>query len=290
MFDGPIVLSAVEHPSISVHAELKNDARIVAVDGYGRVDLESVAKSLPGAALCTVMFANNEVGTIQPVAELSELCRAAGVLFHVDASQALGKIPINVSELGADLITLSSHKVYGPPGVGALWIRPQLDWKTFIAGGHQERGRRAGTENVLGIVGFGAAAAEITSLLERSTEITDRRDRLAKQLGEIWPIQRFSPTHNCLPNTLTIGFPPCDGETVLISLDLAGISVSTGSACSAGSLDPSPVLLAMGHSTEVAKTAVRFSLGAGTTDKEIDETVEIVKRVIPAIAEELQWV
>ena len=152
-----------------------------------------------------------------------------------------------------------------------------------------ERGRRGGTENVGGVVGFGAAASEVPTLLSRVGKMRELREHLARGLADFWPIQRFSPEDHCLPNTLSIGFPPCDGETVLISLDLEGVAVSTGSACSAGSLDPSPVLLAMGYTPDIARTAVRFSLGASTTNKDVDETIEIMKRVIPAVAKEFEW-
>ncbi len=285
---GPIVVSAIEHPSIAVHGEQEH-TRIAQVDQFGRVDHHHLNEQLVGASLCSIMLANNEVGTVQNIEAISNLCHQAGALLHIDGSQALGRIPIDVESLGADLLTISGHKAYGPPGVGALWIRPGLDWPTFIPGGHQERGRRAGTENVLGIVGFGAAAATVPALVERFQSLISLREELAEGCRRFWNTHRFSPLKNCLPNTLTLGFPPCDGETILMSLDLQGVSVSTGSACSAGSLDPSPVLLAMGHTAETARTAVRFSLGVDTSTDDISSVLDILERVVPSAAKELEW-
>ena len=270
-----LVTTTVEHPSV-LDAARASGASLVAVDAHGYVSRAALDAAIqPETRLVSVLWANNEVGVIQDIAEIAALCRARGVLLHVDAVQALGKLPVDVSALGCDLATFSAHKVHGPPGVGALWVRRGVPLEPWLRGGHQERGRRPGTENVAAIAGFGAACARVPELLERAPTIAALRDSLWRGLTALGPAVRHGGDR-ALPNTLNARFVGVDGELLLMALDLAGVSVSAGSACTAGSLEPSHVLLAMGVPEADARGAVRFSLGERTSPADIDHTLSVV--------------
>jgi cysteine desulfurase len=250
----------------------------LAVDDTGRIDPASVAAALrPNTALVCVGWANNEIGTVQPIAAIGTVCRRAGLALHVDAAQALGKIAVDVASV--DLCALSAHKLGGPVGVGALFVRRGVALSPLALGGEQERGRRPGTENVAGIVGF-AAAVEGAPLDERTAAL---RERLWSGLAEIDGVRRYSPRRDCLPNTLHVGFAGVAGEALVAALDLEGVAVSVGSACAAGSGEPSHVLLALGCTPDAARSGVRFSLGPETTSEEIDGAVAVTRRVLEQI-------
>jgi cysteine desulfurase len=228
------------------------------------------------------MHANNEVGTVQSLEEISGIAHEHGILFHTDAVQSVGKIPVDVNALGVDLLSLSAHKFHGPKGVGALYVRKGTSLDPLIHGGHQEMDRRAGTENVAGIVGLGKAA-EIASLTLRKKqgEIRNLRDYLWEGIQQNLDHVRLNgDLAKDLPNTLHAAFEYVEGESLVINLDLHGIAVSAGSACTSGAVEPSHVLVAMGIPSAVAKGSLRFSLGIGTTREEIDETVAILAEVV----------
>ena len=282
-----LVVSAVEHNSVMETCRaLEADGfrtTIVPVDETGRVDPEAVAEAISDETLLVaLMHANNEVGTIQPVEKVAELARERGVPVLVDAVQTVGKIPLDVLAMGCDMVSLSSHKLYGPKGAGALYVRKGLELKAHITGGAHELRRRAGTENVPCIVGFGAAcrlAAERREVDEKRT--LRLRDRLWKGVAErITGVFLNGDPVSRLPNTLNVSFEAVEGESVVINLDLRGIAVSTGSACSSGKVTLSPVLLAMGLDEARAGGSVRFSLGRGTTEDDIDHVLDILPPVI----------
>jgi cysteine desulfurase len=228
--------------------------------------------------LVSVGWANNEIGTVQPIAAIGAVCRARGVRLHVDAVQMLGKLPI---DLGAvDLCTLSAHKLGGPVGVGALVVRRGVALQALCFGGGQERARRPGTENVAGVVGFAAA---LTAQPALGGEVALHRERLWAGLSRLDGIQRYSPTADCLPNTLQVGFDGVRGEALVAALDLEGVAVSVGSACAAGSGEPSHVLRAIGCDDAAARGGIRLSLGAATTEAEIDAAAAAVRRVVARI-------
>jgi cysteine desulfurase len=235
----------------------------------------------PDTGIVSVMHANNEVGTIQPVAELAAIARAQGALFHTDAVQSVGKIPVSVKSLGADLIALSGHKFGGPKGVGALWIRRGVRLMPQMTGGRHERGRRAGTENVPAIAGLGVAARLAAERLPRAADIGRLRDRLERDvLARVPGTAINGDPANRVPNTTNISFDGIEAESLLIALDLEGIAVSTGSACSSGSLEPSHVLRAMNLPSPRARNSLRFSLGSGTTAAEIDAVVDALPDLV----------
>ena len=273
-----VVTTAVEHPAVLGACAAVAECVRVPVSCAGELDLETLRRSLPGASLCSVMAANNETGVIFPLREVAALCRDAGVPLHVDAVQAAGKMAL---DFPWDLLSISAHKIEGPKGSGLLAIRRGVKVAAVQAGGHQEKGRRGGTENVAGIVGLGAALERAE---ERRAEIEPRlralRDRLEAAAREIPGAHVAGAEVSRVCNTLNVAFEGCDGETLLAALDLEGISVSTGSACSAGSLEPSPVLLAMGYAPELARGAVRFSLWSGNTGAEIDRVCEVLPGVV----------
>jgi cysteine desulfurase len=228
-----------------------------------------------GTALVSVMHANNEVGTIQPIAELAAIAREHGALFHTDAVQSVGKIAVSVRTLGVDLLSLSGHKFGAPKGTGALWIRRGVRLAPVITGGRQERNRRAGTENVPGLGGLGAAASIARQKLEATVQLAARRDRLEQRVLQQVPGTAVNgDVARRVPNTSNISFDGIEAESLLIALDLEGVAVSTGSACSSGSLEPSHVLKAMGLSQARTRNSLRFSLGSETTDDEIDFVVQ----------------
>ena len=284
-----IVCSAVEHPSvIEVVEELGArdgvTAALVGVDRLGRIDLEQIRAQLEaGATLVSVVWANNECGNIYPVEEIAKMCAEHGALFHTDATQALGRIPVDFTACGADYMTLSLHKMGGPKGIGAIVLREGIVLESMLAGGHQERGRRPGTENVPAAAGAGAAALEVVEQLDAWQEgLRERRQRLldglAQGLGESFGL-RQDPEHHLL-NTVNVAFEGVGGEDLLLALDLAGVSASSGSACTAGALEPSHVILAMGYEPEDAKRSIRLSFGPLTPISSIDEAVS---RVVDAV-------
>lgn len=286
-----IITSEIEHHAVLNTCEFlaKNGYEVtyIPVDEYGLIDIDAVKKAVrPDTILISIMFANNEVGTIEPVKEVSAIAREKGVLFHTDAVQALGKIPIDAEKMGIDLLSISAHKIYGPKGTGALYINKKAKMTPFMHGGHHERNRRAGTENVAGIVGFGTACKLAGEYMEKENRrILALRDRLwdgiNKNIGDVklngHPLMR-------LPNTLNISFKYVEGESVLLNLDLKGIAASSGSACTSGSLEPSHVLSAMGVEPATAQGSVRFSLGSENTEAEID----IVIKELPPIIKKLR--
>jgi len=277
---GHLITSAIEHEAVlkTCHHLEKEGFQVTTlpVDRYGRVAPEDLRSAIrPDTILMTIMHANNEVGTIQPVEEIGEIARAHGVLFHTDAVQSVGKIPVDVGKIGADLLSMSAHKVNGPKGIGALFVGRTGKLEPQITGGHHEMNRRAGTENVAGIAGLGKAAELAGTELERYRErVRLQRDDLWERIrGRIDYVHLNGHPVKRLPNTLNISFEFLEGESLLINLDLKGVAASTGSACSSGSLDPSRVLLAMGVSRTLAQGSLRFSLGRGTTPEEIDRTL-----------------
>ena len=282
-----LVVSAVEHNSVMETCRaLEADGvvtTIVPVDETGRVEPEAVAEAISDETLLVaLMHANNEVGTIQPVEKVAELARERGVPVLVDAVQTVGKIPLDVLAMGCDMVSLSSHKLYGPKGAGALYVRKGLELKAHITGGAHELRRRAGTENVPCIVGFGAACRLAAERREAEEKRTLRlRDRLWKGVAErITGVFLNGDPVSRLPNTLNVSFEAVEGESVVINLDLKGIAVSTGSACSSGKVTLSPVLLAMGLDEARARGSVRFSLGRGTTEDDIDHVLDVLPPVI----------
>jgi cysteine desulfurase len=249
----------------------------LAVDKYGLVVPAKVKEAITKESiLVSVMHANNEVGTIEPIAEIGSICREKGVCFHTDAVQSVGKISTNVNELNVDLLSLSGHKIYGPKGVGALYIRKGTKIEALIHGGHHERRLRAGTENVAGIVGLGKACELARANLDTNHQyLINLRNKLEKGIRErINYVHLNGHPQKRLPNTLNLSFEFVEGESMILSLDLKGIAVSTGSACTSGSLEPSHVLLNMGVAPEIAQGSLRFSLGRENTEEDIDYVLE----------------
>jgi cysteine desulfurase len=283
-----VVSSAIEHPAVQgALDELAREGFAVSrlpVDGAGALTAAEVGAALrPETVLVTLAAANHELGTVHPIGDFATVARAGGALFHTDAVQAAGRIPFGVGRGHLDSVTLSAHKLGGPKGTGAVYVRRGLDLHPLIAGGHQERERRAGTENLVGIVGFGEACR--LARLEReetAARIAALRDRLEARLL-VLPGARTHGGGRRVPGTLNVGFEGAEGGLVLVGLDLEGICVSTGSACTSGSLAPSPVILALGLPPARAREAVRFSLGRDTTEAEIDRTVEVVAQVVARV-------
>ncbi len=257
------------------------------VDEYGRVTAEQVEAAIrDNTILISIMFANNEIGTVEPIAEIGAVARKHGVIFHTDAVQAVGALPIDVQKMNIDALSLSGHKFYGPKGIGALYIRKGVRVPPLIHGGAQERGRRAGTENLAGIVGLGAAIELATAHLAESAErLTRLRDKLIAGILASIPESRLNGDPvNRLPNNFNMCFRYIEGESLLLSLDLMGIAGSSGSACTSGSLDPSHVLLAIGLPHEIAHGSLRLTLGDGTTEEDVD----YVLQELPAIVQRLR--
>lgn len=258
------------------------------VDAQGFVTPEQVAQAIrPDTVLVSVMAANNEIGTIEPIAEIGRLCHERGVLFHTDAVQAVGALPLDVQAMQVDLLSLSAHKFHGPKGVGALYIRQGVKMDALVHGGAQERSLRAGTENLPGIVGLGEAITIATAQLEENTRrMRTLRDRLVTGLRNAIPDMRLNgPEQERLPNNANVSFCGIEGEAVLLRLDLEGIAASSGSACTAGSLDPSHVLMAIGLTMEEAKGSLRLTLGSDTTEAEIDVVVEKLPVIVRSLRE-----
>lgn len=282
-----IITTKIEHHAILHTCEYleKQGARItyLNVDKNGVVDLEELKAAItPETIFISVMFANNEIGTIQPIKEIGKIAKEHNILFHTDAVQAFGQVPINVDELGVDMLSSSGHKINGPKGIGFLYIRKGVKIRSFIHGGAQERKRRAGTENVPGIVGYGKAAEMAASTMpERTAKEIELRDYMISRILKEIPLCRLNgdPVKR-LPNNVNISFEFIEGESMLIMLDMNGICASSGSACTSGSLDPSHVLLAIGLPHEVAHGSLRLTLGADTTKEDIDFTVDKIKEIV----------
>jgi cysteine desulfurase len=282
-----IVVSSIEHHAVSETCKLLEkqgfSVTYLPVDGYGMVDPDIVKKAITGKTiLISVMHASNEVGTIEPIAEVGSIAREAGVYLHTDAVQTTGHIAVDVNKLNVDLLSISAHKLYGPKGIGALYIRKGTKISSFMHGGNQERGKRASTENVPAIVGFGKAS-EIAQqeMLEEAQKLTVLRDRLVKGiLGSIEHTQLNGHPVTRLPNNVNVSVEYVEGESMLLNLDLAGIFASTGSACSSAELEPSHVLLAMGLPHLQAHGSLRFSLGKWTAEEDIDQVLNVLPGIV----------
>ena len=282
-----IITTKIEHHAILHTAEYLEkrgfEITYIGVDENGVVKVDELEKAIrPDTILISVMFANNEIGTIQPIKEIGEIAKKHGVLFHTDAVQAYGQLPINVDELHIDMLSSSGHKLNGPKGIGFLYIRKGVKIRSFVHGGAQERKRRAGTENVPGIVGYGKAA-EIAAktMKERTAKEIELRDHLIDRVLAEVPYTRLNGHRtNRLPNNANFSFQFVEGESLLILLDNNGICASSGSACTSGSLDPSHVLLAIGLPHEIAHGSLRLTLSAETTMEDIDFVVDCIKQII----------
>lgn len=289
---GHIITSMVEHPAVlnvCRYLETKGfTATYLPVDGHGLVDPDDVRRSITkDTILISIMYANNETGTVMPVGEIARIARERGIPFHSDMVQALGKLDVDVKTLGVDLASFSGHKVYAPKGVGALFVREGIGLHSLIHGGHQESGRRAGTENVIGIVAFGKAceiAGDKMGERRNATEALRKRllDGILERIDHVrlngHPVQRVS-------NTLNLSFQFVESESLLLALDMKGVAVSSGSACSSGSSEPSHVLLAMGIPGDLCQSALRFSLGHDNTREEIDYVIEILPGIVARLRE-----
>lgn len=288
-----IVTTAVEHPAVyTLCKRLEKEGYRVTylpVNGKGLIDLKELKASLTDdTALVSVMCANNETGTIFPIERIGQIVKERGILFHVDAVQAVGKVPLNMSESTVDFLVLSGHKLHAPKGIGVLYVRKGVRFRPLLIGGHQERGRRGGTSNVPAIIGLGKAAElAIQHVTEEVTQVKELRDRLEQGLlSQIPDCQLNGHPSMRLPNTTNIGFKYIEGEAILLSLDRFGICASSGSACTSGSLEPSHVLRAMGLPYTLLHGSIRFSLSRYTTSAEIDRVLE----VMPAIVERLRMI
>jgi len=281
------ITTAIEHPCVLNSAKylqsLGFQVTFLPVDEAGRISMDALKKSLnEETLLVSVMTANNEIGTVQNIEEISALAKAAGAWMHTDAVQAAGKIPVDAAKMGVDYLTLSAHKIYGPKGIGALYVKEKAPLFPLIHGGHQEDGMRAGTYNNIGILGLGKAAELAKQgLTEYGRTMRALRDKLRAGLLERIPNIRINGHETqVLPNTLNVSFPGAEGEAILLSMDLAGIEVSTGSACASGSLEPSHVLLAAGLGPELAHGSIRFSLGLGISEADIDYVLDKLPPII----------
>jgi len=288
---GHIITALIEHPAVlqtvSWLAKKGFDATYVPVGSSGVVDPDDVKKALrPDTILVSIMHINNEIGTVQPVEEIAAITKEAGIYYHTDAVQSFGKLPTKVDDLGIDLLSVAAHKIYGTKGVGALYIRKGTRIDPLIIGGAQEKRRRSGTENIAGVVGFGEAT--VCAEVEREEvfrRLTSLREKLVTGLTERVPeIIINGDSSRIFPSTISASVSHVEGESLLLSLDMEGIAVSTGSACSSGSLEPSHVLMAMGIDTVLAQGTLRFSMGRGTTEAQIDHLLD----VFPPIVERLR--
>ena len=281
-----LITTTIEHPAIlqTCKALEKEGFRVtyLPVDHYGLVDLEALDKAIcEDTLLVSVMAANNEIGTIEPIAEIGKLCHDRGVYFHTDAVQAYGHIPLDVQAMNIDLLSLSSHKINGPKGVGAIYIRSGLQPETFITGGGQEKGRRSGTENIPGIVGLGEAARlKQAEMAEESARVRALQRRLIDGVLRIpQTILTGHPTQR-LPGNCSFAISAIEGESLVLFLDHEGVCASTGSACSTGSLDPSHVLMGIGLAHEVAHGSLRLTLGRFSTEEDVDHILEVLPRIV----------
>jgi cysteine desulfurase len=286
---GHVITSAVEHPAVlgacRELAEQGCEITVLPVDEQGRVAPAALAAALrDDTALVSIQLANHELGTLQPVAELGALAHARGARFHTDAVQAMGRVPVDLAALGVDLASVSAHKLYGPKGVGALYVRRGIPLAPLFGGGHQERGRRAGTENAAGIAGFGAACAlarrELPTRVAQTAALRDRFERGALLL---LGARRNGGDAPRVPGTSNVAFAGVDGELLMMSLDLEGVAVSTGAACTSGSLEPSPVVRALGQPAAQAREAVRVSMGSDNSEEEIDAVLALLPALLARI-------
>jgi cysteine desulfurase len=282
-----LITSGIEHEAVlnTFKALAKRGWRttVLPLDARGIVAPDALRDAMTDdTALVSIMHANNEIGTVQPIAELATIAKGSGALFHTDAVQSAGKIPVNARALGVDLLAVSAHKFYGPKGIGALWAKRGVRLSPFLAGGKQERNRRAGTENVPGAIGMGVAAAHAAQKMTgEAARLSVLRDRLENGILAAVPQTDVNGSRETrVPNTTNISFERIEAESLLIALDLEGVAVSTGSACSSGTLEPSHVLKAMGLSSHRAQNSIRFSLGAGNTEEQIDRVIEILPRIV----------
>ena len=287
-----IITSKIEHPAVlETCKQLEKEGfeiTYISVDENGIVDLEELKKSIkPTTILITIMFANNEIGTIQPIEEIGEIAKESNIYFHTDAVQAVGNAKIDVQKLNIDSLSLSGHKIYGPKGIGALYVKTGVKFEKFIDGGHQEKNKRAGTENVAGIVGIGKSIElAYENLNEHNKKIKELRDYYVEQVKEKIPYIKINgDMEKRLPGNCNISFRFIEGEGLLLNLDLKGICASSGSACTSGSLDPSHVLLAIGLSHEIAHGSLRISIGKYNTKEEIDYLVENLVEIVNRLRE-----
>ncbi len=286
-----IITTKVEHPAIlnfAQHLETRGyEVTYLPVDFKGRIDIEAYGAALrKDTAIVSIMFANNEVGNIYPIKQMAEMAKEKGILFHTDAVQAAGKVPINMADIPADFVSLSGHKIHAPKGIGVLYIRKGTRFRPFLRGGHQEHGRRAGTENVPYMIGMGKAAAMALQHLESdAAQMTILRNRLEQGItNTISDVVVNGDEKNRLPNTLNVAFKYIEGEAILLMLDRFGICASSGSACTSGSLEPSHVLRSMGVPFTYAHGSIRLSLSRYTTEEEID----FVLQEFPPIVQKLR--
>jgi cysteine desulfurase len=287
-----VITTRVEHPAVlAVCRELENHGYTLVelgVDKAGQLDLAELEGQIDDdTALVTIMYANNETGVIFPIDKIAELVTGRGVVFHTDAVQAVGKIPLNLAKSNIDLLSLSGHKLHGPKGAGVLYVRKGTRLSPFMLGGHQEGGRRAGTENVPGIVGLGKACELAAANIEQENRKVKRlRDKLENAILESCPDARLNgDKKNRLPNTANISFEYIEGEAILLMLDKYGICASSGSACTSGSLEPSHVLRAMGVPFTAAHGSIRFSLSRYNTEDEVDYTIEKMPQIVNQLRE-----
>ena len=287
-----VISSTVEHHAVlnaCKHLESEGcDVTYVPVDGRGQVDPDDVRRSLrSNTKLVTIMMANNETGVLQPVDEIGRITAEADVYFHTDGVQAAGKVPVDVKQVGCDLLTISGHKIHAPQGVGALYVRKGTQLAPMLYGGRHERSRRAGTENVPGIVGLGKAAELARAGLDRGDDkkIASKRDRLERALMHVESTGVNGDGAPRVPNTTSIYVDFIEGEALVIALDLKGLAVSTGAACSSGAIEPSHVLTAMGMRAARARASVRFSLGKQNTDEEVDFAIGLVPETVARLRE-----
>ena len=287
-----IITSKIEHHAI-LHTcqwleQQGYEVTYLDVDENGLVKLDELKKAIrPDTILISIMFANNEIGTIEPIAEIGKIAKEHDILFHTDAVQAFGQVPINVDEMNIDMLSTSGHKLNGPKGIGFLYIRKGVKIRSFVHGGAQERKRRAGTENVPGIVGFGKAVElAVSTMKERTDKEIELRDYLIDRVLKEVPFTRVNGDRKKrLPNNINFCFQFIEGESLLIMLDMKGICGSSGSACTSGSLDPSHVLLAIGLPHEIAHGSLRLTLGADTTKEDIDYTIDAIKEIVAQLRE-----
>ncbi len=287
-----LITSTIEHHAVlnaCRHLEKQGcDVTYIPVDGRGLVDPADVKRAIrPNTKLISIMSANNETGVVQPVAEIGKIAAEADIYFHTDAVQAAGKIPVNVNEIGCDLLSISAHKLHGPQGVGALYIRKGTQLEPMLYGGSHERSRRAGTENVPGVVGLGKAADLALPGFGRCDDrkMAAVRDQLERELLKIEGTNLNGDSAPRVPNTTNICFDGVDGEALIIALDLKGLAVSTGAACSSGSIEPSHVLIAMGLSRDRAKSSIRFSLGKQNTPEDVEFALKLIPETVARLRE-----
>lgn len=282
-----IITSKIEHPAVIETCEqLKKEGfeiTYIGVDEKGIVDLEEIKRAIkPTTILISIMFANNEIGTVEPIKEIGKIAKEHEIVFHTDAVQAVGNVRIDVEDMNIDSLSLSGHKFYGPKGVGVLYVKRGIEFQSFIDGGHQERNKRAGTENVAGIVGIGKAIElAYQNLDEHNKKITELRDYFVNQItAKIPKVKINGDMINRLPGNANISFEGVDAEGLLLNLDLKKICASSGSACSAGSLEPSRVLLAIGLEKEIAKSSLRVTIGKYNTKEEVNYLIESLEEIV----------